>query len=200
MENKIRTAGFEILVRPTPTVGQVTWRIDDLPRVAFEESFHLGADSAALNSFPLPLRNPEGLPASPIKTGDGFRFERTLSPFSDTESRAECLEILRSGGITLSHVRKLTCPVPCGLTSDDLFFYLVWFHYYVSKVYISLGYAQSVDYRVRQWDANGNSVVVEFPLVPLENVGSVPGYQGPEGAKLARTVLSEIAAKMMFCG
>lgn len=197
MENKNRTAGFEILAGPTPCFGQVTWCIGDPRRIALEESFHVGADNAALNSFPLPLRNAEGLPASPIKTGDGFRYERALSPFSNTESRSECLEIFRSGGIMLSHVRKLTGPAPCGLTSNDLVSHLVRFHYYVSKVYIRLGYAQSVDYRVLQWYANGNSDLVEVPLVPLENVGLGSGYEGPEGVKLAKTVLSEMAAKIL---
>ncbi|GEM_PF-4479296 len=195
MENKNRTAGLEISVRPTPGLGQFTLGMDDLRRFALEESFHIGEDDAALNSFPLPLRNPEGFPASPIRTGDGFRYERALSPFSDTEQRSECLDFSRSGQITLSHVRKLTGPDRSSLMSIDLCSYLVWFHYYVSRAYIRLGYAQSVDYRVRRWDANGNSVAVEVPLVPLENVGSAPGYEGPEGAKLAEAVLAEIAAK-----
>jgi len=104
---------------------------------------------------------------------------------------------MRSGGIILSHVRLLTPLNSCSLTTVDFRFYLVWFHFYASKVYRRLGYEQSVDYRLRRWGANGHTVDVDVRCVILEDTGSISGYEGPEGEALARTVKAQMEAKGM---
>ncbi len=195
MSNDRLIAGFEFSVRPMFAEGILFPVAADLPSAILHESFHVGGGESTLNSFPLPLRNDFGLPAKPQSVGGGLRYNKELRLGFGSEPPSERFELDYSGAMALAHVRELSAPSDCELKLADLRSYLIWFHYYVSKVYQRFGYKQPVAYSVRRWDANGNFVAVEVPLVPLENVGSAPGYEGPEGVKLAEAVLSEIAAK-----